>query len=190
MRLEKTKYTSAEFWEFVSADENYARRFERIDGEIIELMPAGIYAGVVTNLIATFVTVFVLAHRLGFVSSAEAGYDMSEDDTFAPDIAFVSRQRQTEIPQTGFNPIPPDFAVEVVSPSDLEHRKERIEKKLAKYREIRIPLLWYAYPNRKEVDVYVNGEFVKTVGIDGTLDGGGVLPGFTLAVCDIFPGSD
>ncbi|MDX1995646.1 MAG: Uma2 family endonuclease [bacterium] len=187
MSAEKTRYTSAEFWEFVNADENFERRFERINGEIVQLMPAGMYVGIVTNLIAYFVTAFVLAHRLGFVTSAETGYEMSEDDTFAPDIAFVSYKRQTEIPPTGFNPIPPDFAVEVVSPSDLEHPKERIEKKLNRYKALRIPLLWYVYPNRKEVEVYVNGEFLKTVGLEGTLDGGDVLPGFTLEVRSIFP---
>jgi hypothetical protein len=37
------------------------------------------------------------------------------------------------------------------------------------------------------VDVYAPGEPVRTVGMGGTLDGGVVLPGFTLPVRELFP---
>jgi hypothetical protein len=43
------------------------------------------------------------------------------------------------------------------------------------------------FPERKEVDVYVKGVFVKTAALDDTLDGADVLPGFTLPVRRIFP---
>lgn len=186
MTAEKTKTTSAEFWEFVNADENYEKSFERINGEIIEIMPSGAYSSIVANLISAFVTNFVLKHDLGTVSGADGGYEMSDEDTFGPDMGFIAKGR-LPIPFDGFYPEAPDFAVEVVSPSDLEHPKERIEKKLNKYKALRIPLLWYVYPNRKEVEVYEVGQLVRVVGIDETLDGGSVLPGFTFPMRDIFP---
>lgn len=37
------------------------------------------------------------------------------------------------------------------------------------------------------VDVYAPGEPMRTVGMNGTLAGGAVLPGFTLPVRDLFP---
>ena len=48
--------------------------------------------------------------------------------------------------------------------------------------------VWYVDPERKEVDVYpkANAKRKKTVGIGGMLDGGDVLPGFTLPVAKIF----
>ena len=48
--------------------------------------------------------------------------------------------------------------------------------------------MWYVDPERKEVDVYPRGnpKRKKTVGVGGTLDGGDVLPGFTLPVAKIF----
>jgi hypothetical protein len=42
------------------------------------------------------------------------------------------------------------------------------------------------YPQLEKIDVYTPDKPVRTVGIDGTLDGGDVLPGFTLAAKDIF----
>jgi Uma2 family endonuclease len=47
--------------------------------------------------------------------------------------------------------------------------------------------VWVVDPDRKLVEVYMHGQPVKKIGIDGTLDGGDVLPSFTLAVKDIFP---
>jgi hypothetical protein len=58
---------------------------------------------------------------------------------------------------------------------------------LEKYLTAQIPLVWYVYTARKEVDVYARGKYIATVGIDGVLDGGDVLPDFTLPVRDILP---
>jgi Uma2 family endonuclease len=44
------------------------------------------------------------------------------------------------------------------------------------------------FPVEQLVEVYVPDKDVELVGIDGTLDGGDVLPGFTLKVSDIFAG--
>jgi Uma2 family endonuclease len=42
------------------------------------------------------------------------------------------------------------------------------------------------FPVEQLVEVYVPDKDVELVGIDGTLDGSDVLPGFTLKVSDIF----
>ena len=47
-------------------------------------------------------------------------------------------------------------------------------------------LLWYVYPDEQRIKVYEPGQPAKTLGIDDVLDGGKVLPGFNLAVKDIF----
>ncbi len=187
MAVQKTRYSSAEFIEFLNLPENADRFFERIDGEIIEHMPSFPYASGVGNLILYYIMGFVLENDLGNVTGEQGGYEVSEEDTFAPDVAFISHARQANLPNDKFNPVPPDLAVEVVSPSDLADPKRRIQRKLEKYKAARIPLLWYVYSDPQMVDVYRNGEFVETVGIDGVLDGYDVLPGFKLPVAKIFP---
>jgi Uma2 family endonuclease len=47
-------------------------------------------------------------------------------------------------------------------------------------------VVWVIDPERKLVEVYAPGQPVRKVGVDSVLDGGEVLPGFTLAVKDIF----
>jgi len=60
--------------------------------------------------------------------------------------------------------------------------------KLEEYAKAGVKLVWYVDPERKEVDVYPKGNprRKKTVGLGGVLDGGDVLPGFTLPVAEIF----
>jgi len=36
------------------------------------------------------------------------------------------------------------------------------------------------------VEVYISGQPVRKIGLDGVLDGGDVLPGFSVTVRDIF----
>jgi len=64
--------------------------------------------------------------------------------------------------------------------------KKRIEDKLATYMAAGVPLVWYVYPDRQEIDVHRPGQPKITVGINGTLDGGDVLPGLMIAVGDVF----
>ncbi len=63
-----------------------------------------------------------------------------------------------------------------------------MEIKLAEFAKAGVKLVWYVDPERKEVEVFPKGNAKrkKTVGIDGTLDGGDVLPGFTLPVAKLF----
>jgi Uma2 family endonuclease len=50
-------------------------------------------------------------------------------------------------------------------------------------------LVWIVRPETKIVEVYAPGQPMRKVGVDGSLDGGDVLPGFSLPVRDIFPPS-
>ena len=47
-------------------------------------------------------------------------------------------------------------------------------------------LLWLVYPETHEVEVYAPGQPMRLFGINDVLDGGEVLPGFSLPVRAIF----
>jgi Uma2 family endonuclease len=49
--------------------------------------------------------------------------------------------------------------------------------------------LWMFDPDRKQVEVYSPKYPPITVSLDGVLDGGDVLPGFSLSVREIFTGA-
>lgn len=107
-----------------------------------------------------------------------------------PDVSFVrwdslDDPAQIQEPDGAFLEVAPDLAVEVLSPSNTQ---KEMAIKLTEYAKAGVRLVWYVDPDRKEVTVYPKGRErgKKVVGLGGVLDGGDVLPGFTLPVAKIF----
>ncbi len=85
--------------------------------------------------------------------------------------------------RAGYAPYAPDFAVEVISPSN---RLVEILEKVALYGRAGAPLVWLVDPRAHSVTVYVAGQEPRTQREGDTLDGGEVIPGFHLPVAAIF----
>jgi Uma2 family endonuclease len=99
-------------------------------------------------------------------------------------VAFVSRERLAGVDDLkGHLPFAPDLVVEIVSPSD---RPGRIASKLAEWLAGGARLVWWVYPDRREVIEHRPGLAPRTIGEAGELDGGDVLPGFRCRVADLF----
>lgn len=174
----------------VTADELLAMgtdaHFELIEGELHEVSPSGTESSMIAMLLAEKIGPFVRSRKLGIVTDAQGGYVLrrNPDTVVAPDIGVVRRER---IPHghdfTTFFPGPPDFAVEVVSPSD---RPAEILGKVALYLEAEVPLVWVVYPRQRAVTAHALGEPPATLREGEVLDGGDILPGFSVAVSEIF----
>ena len=101
-----------------------------------------------------------------------------------PDVAFVAAGRLPSPLPTGHVRARPDLAIEVTSPND---EVDELELKLVDYRAAAIPLIWVVIPAVRTVRVYRLGESAAVELRPGdTLDGGPVLPGFAVAVGDLF----
>jgi Uma2 family endonuclease len=178
----KSRVSLEDFEAFIHLPENVDLKFDYIDGEIIEV-PSNAYCSEIAMIVVIALGIFLKANKIAGHVTGEAGGYMIAGSQIAPDVAYISAARQPKLAKKGYNPNPPELAVEVVSPSD---KPEDVAKKLKKYDEAGV-LLWVAYAERKVVEVRKPGQPVQTLGLDGTLDGGEVLPGFTLAVRDLFP---
>jgi Uma2 family endonuclease len=176
-------YTSAAFWEFVNLPENQHKMFERRQGKIVAVSPSNIFVSAISIRIAAPLHVFVEANGLGVVTGEQGGCDVTSEDTFAPDVAFVSKARVPAITRTGFAPIAPDLAVEVVSPSNTA---QEIHSKVLAYLKGGTKLVLVAYPDTQTIAVHTDAGS-RTLTANDTFDGGEVLPGFTLPVRNIFP---
>ncbi len=161
-------------------------RCELVEGEVVELSPTKAPHGIVSSKIDRLIGSFVEEHRLGVTGTAEVGYVLRRDpDTVrAPDVSFVSRKR---IPADGipdsYWPFAPDLAVEVVSPSD---GIEDLISKVGEYLSAGSRLVWVVSPRTQSVTAYLpNGE-ARLLRADDTLDGGEVLPGFSVPVRELF----
>ena len=180
MQRESTRISIMAFDDFVQRPENADKLFEYIGGEIVEV-PSNPRSSQIGIGLAFHLLTFVDANNLGHVTGEQGGY-MVAGERYAPDVAFISFQRQPKLPATGYNPNPPDLAIEVLSPTDTERR---LAIKLHNY-AVAGTIVWVIDATEKLVDVYVPGQPVRTLTEDDILDGGTVLPGFTLAVRDIF----
>jgi Uma2 family endonuclease len=181
MTIRKRLFTVNEFEALINLPENADLRFELIDGEIIEV-PSNPYSSAISALIIAAIIAFIKGKDLGYVTGEQGGYIVA-GARLAPDVAYISKKRQKALVREGYNPIAPDLAVEVVSPSD---DPEVLEAKLKKYAEANV-VVWVVYPERQVVDVHTPGQRIASLGISDMLSGGDVLPGFTLPVREIFP---
>jgi Uma2 family endonuclease len=172
--------TAEDFDAFTLLPENSERLFEFVGGEIVEV-PSNPYSSAVAAKFLIALGIFLQGKNLGHLTGEAGGYIVS-GERYAPDVAFISKARQPELARSGYNPNPPDRAVEVVSPTDSE---KLLRIKLANYLAAGT-VVWVAYPQSKEVEVYAPGEPVKILDETQTLDGGKVLPGFKLRIADLF----
>jgi len=183
MVIQTKKYTVAEFQEIEALPENADKTLELIAGEIVEKVASFTPSKISSRIIYHF-TGYLIERPIGYVTGEAGGYIMSGEDTYNPDVGYISKERLPEEPPREA-PVPPDLAVEVKSPTDS---KRKMRLKAEKYLAYGTNIVWLIFPKERMVEVYKSGEEdVENIGIDGTLDGGDILPGFTLKVRDIFP---
>lgn len=179
--------SSAEFVEFLEQTELDPKLLERFAGRIVEIdYTAPYYSAIAVNLLVVIRNFADTLDNLFWITSSGGGYNITEWDTFAPDAAFLLKANCPQIPEEGFFPIAPDFAAEVVAPGDWQNPKRYLPERMKAYTAAQIRLLWLIYPERQEIEIYAHGAYIKTATIEDSLEGGDVLPGFTLAVKTIF----
>jgi Uma2 family endonuclease len=108
-----------------------------------------------------------------------------EERSYVPDIAVIGRGR---MPQGDARAVeqfrtPPDLAIEILSPRQA---MGRFTDKVQFYLRHGVRLAWVIDPRAETVTVLAPGEDPRTLSGGDILDGGEVLPGFTVPVADIF----
>lgn len=118
MAVGQKRRTYGEFEPFIAAPENHDRRFELINGEIVEVSPTEEHATLAAR-ISGEIYAYLKQHPIGRVG-VEPRHKMPEDNHHAllPDVAFTSHERAFPIVKRGVVPQLPDLAVEIKSPDD------------------------------------------------------------------------
>ncbi len=159
-------------------------RCELVRGKLVMMNPTGHEHGWIALNLGGLIRNHVLAHGLGKAYAAETGFLLSRnpDTVRAPDVGFVRSGREAPRGQ-GFFPGPPDLAVEVLSPDD---RPAYVRKKTAEWLAAGTRAVWIVDPRRRIVTVHEPGAEPRVLHEAHTLVGGEVLPGFEVAVSEIF----
>ena len=175
-----TKPITVEEFEKVSCEGNW----ELIEGELVEVSPAGTRSVWVAGETFARLREHARATGLGWAFGDGAGFVLFDDRATvrSPDAAFVRRDRLPTL-SDHFVPVPPDLAVEVLSPSD---RMANALGKVAMYLEAGVELVWLVDPATRVVTVFRPDGPPQSLGQSDTLDGGDLLPGLTIPLTEIF----
>lgn len=165
-------------------DDNF--RYELVRGELRKMAPSGHTHGRVAINFAWPLTQYVKTHDLGIVYAAETGFVISTnpDTVRAPDVAFVSRKRVDEVGDVGgYWPGAPDLAVEVLSPGDSY---TEVEEKVFDWLAAGACMVVVVNPRHRTATVYRSRTDIVVLTERDTLDGGDVVPGWTMPIQEIF----
>jgi Uma2 family endonuclease len=186
MALNEKLYTVEEFWEFCQRPENENLHVELIGGIIVEMPPSSQNNTVIAMRIGRLLGNFVDEQGLGYVTGADGGFRLGENEVRIPDTAFIAKDRVSELSGTIF-PVAPDIAVEVISPSVSPRM---VLDKVRAYLSAGTQIVWTVYPDDEVIDVchldHEQNLVIQTIGQDGELHSGDVLPSFTLSLRQIF----
>jgi Uma2 family endonuclease len=157
---------------------------ELVDGVLVE-KATGFSESALAVVLAHLLYAFVRPRKLGLVTGEQGTVRLFAGLVRIPDVAFTSwerlpgrRMHQEPIPH-----LAPDLAVEVLSQSNTIGEMKR---KRHDYFSAGARLVWLADPLTRTVDVYSSEDQFRRLTEADVLDGGGVLPGFQLAVRDWF----
>lgn len=163
------------------------RLAELVDGILVE-KAVGFYEALLATILSHILWDFVESRDLGLVVGADGMMRLAPGLVRIPDVAFLSWERLGGVNRR--EPIPdlaPDLAVEVLSRSNT---RREMARKCREYFEAGVRRVWYLDPEARCMTVYTSPEQSVVIGEEGTLDGGDVLPGFTLPLRDLFARAD
>ena len=164
--------------EFLDSDLD---EYEYVKGELIPISATTLEHGAICGNVIWCLRSHVREKQLNAMVFVDSGFTV-EDRVLRPDVAFLSA---AGIPADlrKASPVPPDLAVEVVSPSDKLYSV--IEKAFI-YLNAGTRLVWVIEPVAKTVTVYRSESDFLTLKSSDTLTGEDVVEGFACQVAEFF----
>jgi Uma2 family endonuclease len=166
-------------------------RYEIIDGVRVEMPPMSADSTGIAADLEYALTASGLANNSGKAySDMLIRLPLPVDRQRRPDVIFVPFSRWakgTPLPRTNAWDVLPELCAEVVSPTDLA---EELWDKVTEYFRAGVRLVWVVYPRQQHLLVFDSPTQARVLGRADVLDGGAVLPGFRLALAELFPAAE
>ena len=159
-------------------------QYELIDGRLVE-RTMGSWAGFVAGQLFALIVHHKFGKKLGLLLNSDVTYQcFAGNSVRKPDVSFIlaGRLPDDRVP-VGHIKIPPDLAVEVVSPTDIQCD---VDRKVAEYLEVGVKLIWVINPDTRVVIIYRADGSIAGTREGGALDGEDAVPGFRCRVADLF----
>jgi len=156
--------------------------YEIVDGQPEEkAMPGARHSGICARLTIKL-GMYLTANQLGGLY-VEGSFQIGRNERI-PDLAFVSAARMPPEgePETKW-PIPPDLAVEVISPNDFY---EKVHAKTIEYLTAGVKQVWLVSPEHHTVTIYRSAVDITAFAGDCALVSEDLFPDFRCPLREIF----
>ncbi len=180
-----TLLTAADFDNFI-ADHMGDEIYEFVDGKVVQV-PSNPWVSSIAAKIVFYIMLHLRQHNAGGnLAGADGGF-MVNGQRFAPDVAYVGPDKR--FVDRGYNPDPPDLAIEVVSDESNRTELEDLQAKLRHYHAAGVTV-WVVLPRAQRAEVHEPdadpAQGPVTLGPEDALQAPQLLPGFSLPLREIF----
>lgn len=160
------------------------RLCELVDGVLVE-KAMGFRESLLAGMLVTFLLTFVRSRNLGLVTAPDGTMRLAPGLVRIPDVAFISWDRlpNRRVPTEPIPDLAPDLAVEVLSTGNTPGEMAR---KRQDYFAAGVQVVWQVDPNTRTVEVFTAPDQSTVLHAAQTLEGGTVLPGFTVPLQELF----
>jgi Uma2 family endonuclease len=165
-------------------DDQEDRICELVDGVLVE-KPMSSFESLVAMLLARILGSYIDSHDRGILLGEAGQLWILPTKMRIPDISFICWERfpDGKLPRDRVYRVAPDLAVEILSEGNTP---QEMELKLDEYFEAGVRLVWYIDPRSRSARIFTARDQVKAIDESGQLEGGDVLPGFTLRLGELF----
>ena len=183
VRLQPAPGTATEA-DVVTVHDRENRLCELLDGVLVE-ETIGYYESYIAATLIRLVGNFVVEHDLGIVAGVDGMMRLAPGLVRIPDVSFVAwgKLPGRHLPRQPVSDLVPDLAVEVLSEGNTPREMAR---KLDEYFARGVRLVWLVNPETETVEVHTSRYQSVVLDRSARLDGGVVLPGFTLPIHTLF----
>lgn len=167
------------------ADDHLDRLCELVDGVLVE-KPMSYPESRLMMELGALLRNHIRPGKLGWLAGADGGMRLRPGLVRMPDVSFVTRERVEAVGPAAREQIAgmtPDLAVEILSPSNT---KAEMARKRREYFASGARLVWQIDPDTRTAEVFTGPDQSVTLDATRSLDGGDLLPGFSVALADLF----
>jgi Uma2 family endonuclease len=167
----------------IEAEARENRLCELVDGTLVE-KAVGFEQGRLALRLGHLISSYLDENDLGVCVGADGMMRIAAGLVRIPDVSFVSWDRLPgrESPEEPIPDLAPDLAVEILSEGNT---KAEMVRKVREYFEAGVTLVWLIDPKKRIAQVYTRIGKSVLIRADQTLDGGDVLPGFSVKLSDL-----
>lgn len=157
---------------------------ELVGGVLVE-KPVGYSESLLATVIVELLNAFVRSRNLGHVTGEAGTMQLMGDRVRIPDVAFTSWARLPggERPKERVPRVVPNIAIEILSEGNTP---QEMNEKRREYFAAGVNLVWEIDPARRAATVYRSLTELDLLSEQDNVDGGDVLPGFTISLAEVF----